>query len=109
LVSAGTPPPPPPPGATVLEASRVSQSTRPTTLAEAYVTSTPKSRTVFVLTGIFLGVFGVHNFYAGYTKKAVWQLLLTLFTCFYGSIISWIWAIVEICTVKQDADGVDFN
>jgi hypothetical protein len=32
-----------------------------------------------------------------------------LFTCFYGSFISWIWAIVEACTVTHDDDGVVFN
>ena len=38
----------------------------------------PKSRLVYIILAIFLGGFGVHNFYAGYTKNAVIQLLLTL-------------------------------
>lgn len=35
---------------------------------------TPKSKIAAGLLGIFLGCFGVHNFYLGYTGKAVAQL-----------------------------------
>jgi TM2 domain-containing membrane protein YozV len=66
----------------------------------------PKSRVAFVLLAVFLGSFGAHNFYAGYTKKAVIQLCLTICTCFWASIVTWIWAIVEACTVMRDDDGV---
>lgn len=37
-----------------------------------------KSRIAAGLLGIFLGTYGVHNFYLGYTKKAVVQLLVVL-------------------------------
>ena len=37
-----------------------------------------KSKLVAGLLGIFLGSFGVHNFYLGYTGKAVTQLVLTI-------------------------------
>ena len=67
-----------------------------------------KSRVVFVLLAVFLGAFGGHNFYAGYVKKAVIQLCITLFSCFTGSFISWIWAIVEACIVNRDDDGIAF-
>lgn len=30
----------------------------------------PKQRIVYILFGVFLGGWGVHNFYAGYTKEA---------------------------------------
>jgi len=66
----------------------------------------PKSRVAFVLLAVFLGSFGAHNFYAGYNKKAIMQLLLTVGTCFWASLITWIWAIVEACTVTMDDDGV---
>lgn len=69
----------------------------------------PKSRVSFVLLGIFLGIFGAHNFYAGYMRKGVFQLCLTLFTCFYGAVISWVWALVEICIVHKDFDDVQFT
>ena len=38
----------------------------------------PKSRLIYILLALFLGGFGVHNFYAGYTGKGVAQLLLTI-------------------------------
>jgi TM2 domain-containing membrane protein YozV len=77
-------------------------------LAAYYPVVQPKTRVIFVLLGIFLGVFGVHNFYAGYAKKGTIQLCVTLLTCFYGAAISLVWAIIEICTVNQDADGTQF-
>lgn len=67
-----------------------------------------KSKTAYVLLAIFLGSLGIHNFYAGYTGKGVAQLLITILTCGYGGIVSWIWAIIEVCTVNADAKGVPF-
>lgn len=43
-----------------------------------------KSKMAAGLLGIFLGSFGVHNFYLGYTGKAVAQLLHTVLTCGFG-------------------------
>ena len=37
-----------------------------------------KSKLAAGLFGIFLGAFGVHNFYLGFTGKAVAQLLITV-------------------------------
>lgn len=37
-----------------------------------------KSKLTAGLLGIFLGCFGIHNFYLGYTSKAVTQLVLTI-------------------------------
>lgn len=67
-----------------------------------------RSRTNYVLLGVFLGGLGVHNFYAGYTKRAVGQLLVTLLSFFFLSWVAWIWAVVEVCIVKQDGDGTPF-
>ena len=69
-----------------------------------------KSKMAAGLLGIFLGVFGVHNFYLGYTGKAVAQLLITVLTCGLGAIASEIWGIVEgimILTgsINTDAEG----
>jgi len=66
----------------------------------------PKSRTSFVLLGVFFGGLGLHNFYAGYSTKGIVQLLLTLLSCGYGGLISWIWAVIEVCTVTVDSKGV---
>ncbi len=65
-----------------------------------------KNRTSFILLGVFLGAFGAHNFYAGYKGRAITQLAITLCTVFFGSIISWIWAIVEVCIVDRDARDI---
>ena len=65
----------------------------------------PKNRTAFILLGVFLGFLGAHNFYAGYRRRAVAQLCVSVFTLFLGAIASWIWAIVEVCTVERDAEN----
>jgi TM2 domain-containing membrane protein YozV len=81
----------------------------PVAVVPAYAYPRPqKNKIAFVLLGIFLGALGIHNFYAGYTGKAVAQLLITVLTLGYGGIISWIWAIVEVCTVTQDSMGIPF-
>jgi TM2 domain-containing membrane protein YozV len=68
-----------------------------------------RSRTTFIVLGIFLGALGAHNFYAGYTGKAVGQLCLTVLTLGYLSAASWLWAIIEVCIVTKDAQGVAFS
>ena len=77
--------------------------------ASAQVGRTPKSRTTYIVLGVFLGALGVHNFYAGYTGRAVGQLCLSVLTVFYLAIVSWIWAIVEICIVDKDSAGIQFS
>ena len=70
-----------------------------------------KSRLIYIVLAIFLGCFGIHNFYAGYTGKAVAQLLICL-------LIGWlilpllglfVWIVVDICTVTKDANNVPFT
>lgn len=114
ISSAPAVPPPPPPiaGTGVAPPPSVASFHAPTyapsQLVNYYQPPPPKTRVLFVLLGIFLGGFGVHNFYAGYVKKGTIQLCLTLLTCFYGAALSWPWAIIEICTVNKDADGAQF-
>ncbi len=69
----------------------------------------PKSRIAFILLGIFLGHLGIHNLYAGYTGKGLAQLLITILTCGFGGIVTFIWAIIEVCTVDKDSRNVYFN
>lgn len=69
---------------------------------------TSKSKIAAGLLGIFLGCFGVHNFYLGYTGKAVAQLLITVFSCGFLSFVSAIWGIIEgilILTGSINTDG----
>lgn len=67
-----------------------------------------KSKLAGGLLGIFLGAFGVHNFYLGYTGKAVAQLLITLLTCGFGAFVSSVWGLIEgilILTGSINTDG----
>ncbi len=69
-----------------------------------------KSKVLAGLLGIFLGTFGVHNFYLGYNGKAVAQLLISVLSCCALSPISSIWGLVEgimILTgsINTDAHG----
>lgn len=72
---------------------------------------TYKSRVTAGILGILLGGLGVHNFYLGYTSKAVVQLLLTVCSCGALLPISWIWGFVEgvmllAGSTKQDGRGL---
>ena len=67
----------------------------------------PKSKMAAGLLGIFLGGFGVHNFYLGYTGKAVAQLLITLLTCGFGGVISGIWGLIEGIMILTGSIKVD--
>ncbi len=64
-----------------------------------------KSKLAAGLLGIFLGGLGVHNFYLGYTGKAVAQLVLGI--CCLGT-VSGIWGLIEgimILTGSIDCDA----
>lgn len=58
----------------------------------AYATP-PKQWIVALLLAFFVGIFGIHNFYLGYTTKGIIQLVLTL--TFIGLIVSGIWAFID--------------
>ena len=65
----------------------------------------PKSKLAAVLLAFFLGSLGIHNFYLGYTSKALWQLLLGILCC---GTVSWCWAIVDAIMIlcgNIDTDG----
>ena len=63
--------------------------------AEAPAAPGAKSKLTAGLLGIFLGVFGVHNFYLGFTGKAVAQLLISVLSCGFLSPVSGIWGLIE--------------
>ena len=73
----------------------------------AYVDTPAKSRLTAGMLGIFLGAFGVHRFYLGFTSIGVLQILVTIATCGVGGL----WGIIEgglILSgsgIKTDADG----
>lgn len=57
----------------------------------------PKQWVLALVLAFFLGGFGVHNFYLGYTTRGIIQLLLTI--TFFGAIISCIWALIEFIMI----------
>ena len=93
-------PGPPPPGYPVLPPAGPSEWA-------AYVDPPAKSRLTAGLLGIFLGAFGVHRFYLGFTSIGVLQILVTIATCGVGGL----WGIIEGglilggSGITTDADG----
>ena len=69
------------------------------------VTADSKSKMTAGLLGIFLGGLGIHNFYLGYTGKAIAQIVLSL--CFgAGAIWGLIEGILILCgKINKDAKG----
>ena len=68
-----------------------------------------KSKLAAGLLGIFLGSLGVHNFYLGYTGKAVAQLLISVLSCFTLSWASAIWGLIEGILILTGSISVDGN
>ena len=75
---------------------------------EAAISTPAKSRVAYMLLGFFLGVLGVHNFYAGYVGRGIVQLLISLATGWLLFPLAgvWTWALIEIFTVKKDAQRI---
>lgn len=94
-------------------------SHQPPNLPDFIRADAPKNRLIYILLALFLGYFGVHNFYAGYIGRAVTQLSLNVFACFCFVFLGWIliglviaiplwlalfvWVIIDICTITKDA------
>lgn len=69
---------------------------------------TQKSRMVAGILGILCGGLGIHNFYLGFTKTALIQLLVSLLTCGIGALPMEIWGLVEgimFLTGSRHIDG----
>jgi TM2 domain-containing membrane protein YozV len=86
-----------------LEAPAASAVTQPSVV----LVKATKSRGVYIILGLFFGLLGIHNFYAGHNRAGAWQLVITLTLgwVFIGLIVSGIWALADICTVALDGDG----
>ena len=67
----------------------------------------PKSKVVAILLALFLGGFGAHDFYLGYTKQGVIKLVLTITIVL--SFVTYFWTIIDIirilCNGKLDKNG----
>lgn len=70
---------------------------------EAFDNVSGENKKVLVgVLGIVLGGFGVHKFILGYNKEGVIQLILTLVTCGFGSLIGLIEGIIYL--TKSDEE-----
>ena len=73
----------------------------------------PRNKLVAALLGIFVGAFGVHRFYLGYTAIGIIQLILGILgivTCGITTLASAVWGLIEgilILTgsINKDAQG----
>lgn len=62
-----------------------------------------KSRLTYILIALFLGAWGIHNFYAGHTGRGIIQLILGI--TIIGCSITIPWCILDMICVKRDGDG----
>ena len=72
------------------------------------ISPTPHSKLAAGLLSIFLGCFGVGNFYLGRTGRGVAQLMLTLigFLFFFiGPTIAIIWGLIEGILILTSSSG----
>ena len=82
-----------------------------TAYAQPVLAGAPKQWMVALLLGIFLGGFGIHNFYLGYTTRGIIQLVLTVTV--FGAPITGVWVLIELIMILMrsgsyayDAQGV---
>lgn len=54
-----------------------------------------RNRLIAGLLGVFLGMFGVHNFYLGNIKRAIIQLSITVLSAGILFFIPSIWGLIE--------------
>ena len=68
-----------------------------------------KSKLVMLLLAIFLGWAGGHNFYIGFTSKAVAQLLISILSFGLLAPVSSIWALIEGIVLFGNQHAIDSN
>lgn len=91
------------PGANVCTQCGVALNTPPA----GPVNASPKSKMAAGLLGIFLGAWGIHNFYLGFTSKAIIQIVVTLVTCGIGGLWGFIEGILILTgSINKDAQGM---
>lgn len=89
--------------------SNVEPEVKETINANTSTNPNAKSKLLAGLLGIFLGAFGVHNFYLGYTGKAIAQLLISLLSCGFLAFASSIWGLIEGILILTGNISVDGN
>ena len=91
-------------GANLKEETPASASVPKNTNPEA------KSKIVAGILGIFLGGWGVHNFYLGYNSRGAIQIVVSILTCGIGALWGFIEGILILCgNIHTDANGVELT
>jgi len=65
-----------------------------------------KNRLTFILLAVFLGAFGVHNFYAKRNGPGIAQILISILSLGFLSPVSFMWAIIECIIIDKDGDNI---
>ena len=96
------------PGAVVCTQCGVQlQSATPPATAYAPGAMSDKSKMAAGLLGVFLGAWGVHRFYLGYTGIGIAQIAVTIVTCGIGGLWGFIEGILILTgSMNTDADGL---
>ena len=70
-----------------------------------------RSKVVYCILALTLGVLGIHDFYAGYAGRGVWKLIIAvgLGWLIIPLIPLYIWVLYDICTTYQDKEGKLFE
>ncbi len=72
-------------------------------LSSGAITSDEKSKKVVAgLLGIFLGAWGVHKFYLGYTNEGAIQIGITVVTCGAAGIVGFIEGIIYLTKTDEE-------
>ncbi len=71
-----------------------------------------KNKLIAAALAFFLGPFGVHRFYLGYTSTGIWMIVITVggsVLCFIGPLITSVWALYDMVLILMgkmpDANG----
>ncbi len=78
------------------------------TLRESGERENPKNGLIYILLAFFLGTIGVHNFYAGFLKRGLIQLFLTVMSplfLFLPLMFTSVWALLELLFKNTSSDG----
>ena len=71
------------------------------------VAGAPKQWIVALILGFFFGGFGVHNFYLGYTSRAIIQLILTIIVI--GAPITAVWVLIELIMILMRSGSYGYD
>ena len=70
-----------------------------------------RSKVAYCILALVLGIFGIHDFYAGYKADGVWKILITVLLgwLIIPLIVVYIWVLYDICTTYEDKEGKLFE